>query len=177
MAGPTNALDARPRVHVVVARARNGVIGRDGDLPWHLPNDLKYFKALTMGAPLVMGRRTHESIGRALPGRLNVVVTSRPEAVAEGCLPAPDLERAFSLCGAVDRLFVVGGAALYAAVLPLADALHITEVDAHVEGDVTFPEFDERLWRETTVVAHAPDDRHAYPYVFRTLVRTGATVD
>lgn len=161
-----------PRIHLVVARAANGVIGREGDLPWRLPNDLRYFKELTMGAPLVMGRRTHESIGRPLPGRLNVVVTSRPETLSPGCVGAAGLDEAFALCGAVERLFVVGGAALYAAALPLAQVLHITEVEAEVEGDVHFPTLDERQWRQVAIKRHPADARHAHPYAFRTLERS-----
>lgn len=161
-----------PRIHLVVARAANGVIGRQGDLPWRLPNDLRYFRDLTMGAPLVMGRRTHESIGRPLPGRLNVVVTSRPETLSPDCVGAAGLDEALALCGAVERLFVVGGAALYAAALPLAQVLHITEVEAEVEGDVHFPALDERQWREVAIERHPADARHAHPYAFRTLERS-----
>ena len=161
-----------PRIHLVVARAANGVIGRQGDLPWRLPNDLRYFKELTMGAPLVMGRRTHESIGRPLPGRLNVVVTSRPDTLAPGCVGAAGLDEALAVCGAVERLFVVGGAAIYAAALPRADVLHITEVEAEVEGDVHFPALDERRWRQIAIERHPADERHAHPYAFRTLERS-----
>ncbi|HEX2154338.1 MAG TPA: dihydrofolate reductase [Acidimicrobiia bacterium] len=124
-------------VTVVAAVARNGVIGRDGNLPWHLPEDLRRFKEMTMGGVLVMGRKTYESIGRPLPGRTTVVVTRRPDWSADGVEVAASLEEALDRPG---ELFVVGGAEIYRQALELADALEITEVDAEPEGDTYFPE-------------------------------------
>lgn len=158
------------RLSVVVARDRNGVIGRDGDLPWHLPDDLKRFRAITMGKPIVMGRRTHESIGRPLPGRRNVVLSRRRGYEAAGCEVFPSLDAALA---ALDEpeIMVVGGAALYAEALPRAGRLYLTEVDAEVEGDVRFPVLDERDWQTVGDEAHAADERHAHAFRFRVLER------
>lgn len=126
-------------ITIVAAVARNGVIGRDGGLPWHLPEDLRRFKEMTMGGTLVMGRKTYESIGRPLPGRTTVVVTRRPDWAAEGVLTAGSLEEALALAGEGD-VFVVGGAGVFRQALEVADALEITEVDAEPEGDTYFPD-------------------------------------
>ncbi len=138
-------------VTIVAAVARNGVIGVDGGLPWSLPDDLRRFKELTLGHVLVMGRRTYESIGRPLPGRTTVVVT-RSEGWAPGSsevLVACGVPQAIDMAAAIDdEVFVVGGAEVYAAALPLADRLVLTHVDAEPEGDTRFPELDRREWRE-----------------------------
>jgi dihydrofolate reductase len=122
---------------LIVAIARNGVIGRNGALPWHLPEDLKHFKRTTSGHAIIMGRKTHESIGRALPKRRNIVVT-RNRAAFEGCETAASLEDAISLARKTDPCpFIIGGATLYRAALPLATEIHLTEIDEDVEGDTT----------------------------------------
>lgn len=126
-------------VTIVAAVARNGVIGRDGDLPWHLPEDLRHFKELTMGGTLVMGRKTYESIGRPLPGRRTVVVTRQPDWSAEGVETASSLEDALARAGDGD-VFVVGGGEIYRQALERADVLEITEVHTEPDGDVFFPE-------------------------------------
>ncbi|WP_418953440.1 dihydrofolate reductase [Zeimonas sediminis] len=134
------------RVTIVVARARNGVIGRDNALPWHLPEDLKHFKATTTGHAIVMGRRTFESIGRPLPGRRTIVVTRDPQWSHPGCERAGSLAEAIELAGepgsdpaiATDEVFVVGGAQLYAEAVPLADRAIVTEIDIEPEGDARF---------------------------------------
>ncbi|MFO1197102.1 MAG: dihydrofolate reductase [Burkholderiaceae bacterium] len=144
-----------PRVTLVVARARNGVIGRDNSLPWRLPEDLKHFKATTTGHAIVMGRRTFESIGRALPGRRTIVVTHNDAWHHEGCERAGSLEHAIALAGspgadpsiATDEVFVVGGAPLFAQALPIADRIVLTEIDLEVDGDVSFPALDPTRWR------------------------------
>lgn len=161
------------KLSLVVAAAENGVIGRDGGLPWHLPADLKRFRRLTLGHHVVMGRRTHASIGRALDGRTNLVVTSRPHEVAPGCRAVPDLEAALALAreAGEGELFVIGGAALYAAALPLADRIYLTRVAAHVTGDVRFPPLDPATWREVSREEHPRDERHAHPYAFTLLER------
>ena len=138
-------------VTIVAAVARNGVIGVDGGLPWHLPDDLRRFKELTLGHVLVMGRRTYESIGRPLPGRATVVVTRRPDwdPGAGGVLVEASVPAAIATASGVDEaVFVVGGAQVYADALPLADRLELTLVDAEPEGDVAFPEVDWAQWRE-----------------------------
>lgn len=134
-------------VTLVAAVARNGVIGRDGRLPWHLPDDLRHFKEVTMGGTLVMGRRTYESIGRPLPGRRTIVVTRRPDWSAEGVDVAPSIETALEMAGD-GKVFVVGGAEVYAQTLDLADALEITEIDAAPAGDTYFPPVHWPHWRE-----------------------------
>lgn len=144
-AAPTSA----PRIYLVAAVAANGVIGAGGRVPWHLPEDLKHFKSLTLGHPVIMGRRTWESIGRPLPGRENIVVTRRPGFEAPGASVAASLEAALALCLGEPVVFVIGGAELYAAALPIADGLVLTEIHRDYEGDVRFPDWDRARWRET----------------------------
>jgi dihydrofolate reductase len=139
--------NAGPRLTIVVARARNGVIGRDNALPWHLPEDLKHFKALTMGHPVLMGRRTFESIRRPLPGRRNIVVTRNPGWSHPGCERAGSIDEAIALCAGTPQAFVIGGSQVYAEALPRVHALVITEVDAEPQGDAHFPAPDPGLWR------------------------------
>ena len=151
------------RRSLVVAMARNRVIGRDNALPWRLPADLAHFKQVTMGHPIVMGRRTYESIGKALPGRRNIVVTRNPAFQAPGCIVAPSLEAAWQAAGDADEVCVIGGTSLFAEALPVADVIHLTEVQADVPGDTYFPEFDRSAWREKEIARQPADARHAYP--------------
>ena len=138
-------------VTIVAAVARNGVIGVDGGLPWHLPDELALFKELTVGHVLVMGRRTYESVGRPLPGRTTIVVTRQADwSGAEGVLRAPSVDAALERGASLDaEVFVVGGAQVYAEALPRADRLALTYVDAEPEGDTLFPRVDWSQWRET----------------------------
>ncbi len=159
---------------LVVAIARNGVIGRNNQLPWRLPDDLAYFKRVTMGRPVIMGRRTHESIGKPLPGRRNIVVTRNPGYSAPGCTVVPSLEAAYRAAGDVEEVYVIGGTSLFEAALPDAQRIHLTEVEADVEGDTYFPEFDRSLWRETEISRHGADERHAYPFRIVQLDRLAA---
>jgi dihydrofolate reductase len=164
------------RRSLVVAVARNGVIGRDNQLPWRLPDDLAYFKRVTMGHPVVMGRRTWQSIGKPLPGRTNIVVTHDSTFVAPGCVVAHSLEEAWRTAEGADEVCVIGGTSLFAETLPIADLIHLTEVEADVEGDTYFPDFDRSQWRETEVARHAADARHAYPFrILRLERRTAPT--
>ena len=148
---------SRPRVTIVVARARNGVIGRDNALPWRLPEDLAHFKAITVGHALVMGRRTFESIGRPLPGRRTIVVTSDAKWSHPGCERAGSLHEAIALAGspgddpgiATDEVMVVGGARIYREALAVADRIVLTEIDADFDGDACFAAPDPALWRES----------------------------
>ena len=136
-------------VTILAAVARNGVIGVDGGLPWHIPGDLPRFKQRTMGHALVMGRRTYESIGRALPGRTTVVVTRQPDWKADGVVTAASVSEALARAAEFDdEVFVVGGAQIYAEALPVTDRLELTLVDAEPEGDTFFPEVDWLRWRE-----------------------------
>ncbi|MDX1374093.1 MAG: dihydrofolate reductase [Burkholderiales bacterium] len=156
---------ARPRLCLVAALASNGVIGARGGLPWRLPEDLKRFKALTLGHPIIMGRRTWESIGRALPGRRNIVVTRRRDFTAPGAEVAGSLEDALARCADADVVFVIGGAELYAAALPIADALEFTEIDAAFEGDTRFPAYARAAWREVRRERHRRADGLRFDFV------------
>ncbi len=150
------------RRSLVVAMARNRVIGRDNALPWRLPVDLAHFKKVTMGHPIVMGRKTYESIGRPLPGRQNIVVTRNPDFAAPGCTVVSSLEAAWEAAGAAAEVCVIGGSTLFAETLPIADVIHLTEVEADVAGDTYFPRFDRAQWNETEIARHGVDERHAY---------------
>jgi len=143
------AVSGAPRVVLVAAVAANGVIGGNGKLPWHLPEDLKHFKALTLGHPVIMGRKTWESLGKPLPGRENIVVTRSAGYEARGASIASSLDAALALCAGEPVVFVIGGGALYAEALPIADGLVLTEIQREFAGDVRFPRFDRAAWRET----------------------------
>ena len=143
-------------VALVAAVAANGVIGRDGDLPWRIPEDLRHFKAVTLGKPVIMGRRTWQSIGRPLPGRRNIVVTRDAGFVAAGVETAASLDAALAMVGDVAEAMVIGGGEIYAQALPRAGRLYLTEIHEDAEGDVHFPPVDRAAWRET-----ARDDRPA----------------
>jgi len=164
------------RIALVVAVADNGVIGRDQHLPWHLPDDLRHFKAVTMGKPLLMGRRTLESIGRALPGRRNLVLTRGPAPALAGTEAVPTLTAAIERCGAVAELCVIGGAEVFALALPLATRVYQTQVHASVPGDVYFPSLDMNQWRCIERQEHPADPHHAYAMSFLTLERTASPV-
>ena len=161
---------SRPRVALVVAAADNGVIGRGGALPWHLPDDLRHFKALTLGKPVLMGRRTFESIGRPLPGRRNLVL-SRAAAARAGA-GAVDVEYVASLEQACERsagaeeLCVIGGAEVYALALPRATRIYLTRVHTELPGDAYFRVPVGEGWREVACRAHPVDARHAYALSF-----------
>ena len=161
------------RVSIVVATDEHGGIGLEGRLPWHLPNDLKRFKALTMGKPIVMGRRTFDSIGRALPGRVNIVVSRQSGLGIDGCVVVPSLEAALEAAGEVDETCVIGGAEIYRLALPLAGTLHLTRVHATVGADTFFPVIDAAQWEEVSREDCPADERHAYSYSFVTLRRAG----
>ncbi len=165
---------ASPPIALVVALADNGVIGRGGRLPWHLPDDLKHFRAVTWGKPLLMGRRTFESIGRALPGRRNLVLTSASTGPPPGVEYVPDLHSALESTRGAAELCVIGGAQLYALALPRATRLYLTHVHGQIEGDVHFPALDSRAWRELRREEHAADERHAYAMSFVELERAAA---
>lgn len=156
-----------PRLAIVVAIAGNGVIGIDNRLPWRLPEDLRHFRALTTGHAVIMGRRTWESLPRALPDRQNIVVTRRPGYAAAGAEVAPSLEAALLLVRLPAPVFCIGGAELYAAALPRADEMHVTEVPGEPAGDTVFPAFDRSAWTEAARRPGAPgaDGQPACQYV------------
>jgi dihydrofolate reductase len=159
-----------PRIAIVAAVARNRVIGRGNALPWRLPDDLRHFKRLTLGHPIVMGRRTWESLPGILPERRHIVVTRDLHYDAPGAETAHSLDEAVAAAGG-DEVLVVGGAELYAQALPLAHRLYLTLVEADVAGDAFFPVMDPAQWREVAREPHPADDRHAYPFSFVTLER------
>src|SRR5688500_6976998 len=163
-------------LELIAAVAANGVIGRNGQLAWHLPDDLKHFKSLTMGRPILMGRRTYESIGKPLPGRRSIVVSETMKQPPHAGLElAWSLDEAMALAASTpDPAFVIGGAVLYAAALPRVQGMHLTELDVPVDGDVMFPPFDKSQWRLVEDVPHAADDRHAFAFRFRRYERFSA---
>lgn len=137
-----------PRISIISALATNRTIGINNTLPWRLPEDLKYFKALTLGHHILMGRKTYESIGKPLPGRTTVIITRGNYPAPDGVKIAHSLQEAMDVCGTDKEIFFVGGAELYAQALPLADRLYLTEIQAEVAGDAWFPEFDRAQWQE-----------------------------
>jgi dihydrofolate reductase len=166
----------RPLISLVVAMARNRVIGRDNGLPWRLSEDLKRFKATTLGKPLLMGRKTYESIGKPLPGRRNMVLTRDREWRAEGVEVVRSVEEALQLAGAAPELAVIGGAEVYRLVLPMTDRIHLTRVEADVAGDTVFPELNPGQWSETHCGEHPVDERNQYAVTFLRLERRSAAV-
>ena len=156
---------SRPALSIIAIVARNGGIGRGNALLWHLSEDLKHFKRTTLGCPIVMGRRTWESIGRPLPGRRNIVVTRNAAFAPAGAETAPSLEAALDLMGGTPRAFVIGGGELYAAALPLADTLVLTEVDAEAEADTFFPPWDRTRFRQTAREDHINPNGPNYSFV------------
>jgi dihydrofolate reductase len=155
----------KPRVTVIAAVAANGVIGRDNRLPWRLPEDLKHFKATTMGHPMIMGRKTWESLPGKLPGRPHIVVSRNPGYRAEGARVAPSLAAAIAAAGDTDEVFVIGGAQLYAEALTVADRLELTEIAADFAGDTHFPPYDRSLWQETAREPHRAAAEFEYAFV------------
>jgi dihydrofolate reductase len=162
------------RLSVVVAADERGGIGRSGGLPWHLPEDLKRFKALTLGKPIVMGRRTWDSIGRPLPGRRSIVVSRQTGLAIAGAEVVGSLEQALEAAADAPEICVIGGAELYRLALPLAGAIHLTRVHATVEADTFLPALDPGDWEEVSSERHEADERHAHAYSFVTLRRVRA---
>lgn len=156
-------------LNVAMTPAR--VIGRGGTLPWHLPNDLKRFKQLTMGHHIVMGRKTYDSLGRPLPGRTMVVLTRQPDWTGPGATPVATLDAALALAKDDPEPFIIGGADLFALALPRVERLYLTLVEAEIAGDTFFPEFDLGQWRETFAEPHPADEKHAVPYSFHVYER------
>lgn len=163
-------------LHLIAALDRQGAIGKGNALPWHLPDDLKRFKALTLGKPLLMGRKTALSLGRALPGRANLVLTRSGQVPYDGMTAVASLEAARVLAdeSGARELCVIGGGEIYALCLPLASRMHLTQVDTVVEGaDAFFPPFDPAQWKVVSKDARPADARHAFDFAFVDYVRTG----
>jgi dihydrofolate reductase len=166
LAGTERAATGLARVYLVAAVAENGVIGANGKLPWHFPEDLQHFKRLTAGHPVIMGRKTWEAIGRPLPNRDNIVVSRRPGFAARGAQVAASLDEALALCRGRETVFVIGGSELYRAALPRAAGLVLTEIHRTYEGDARFPEFDRRAWQETRRESRFAADGTRFDFVW-----------
>ena len=162
---PSRPPTSRPTFSLIVAVAANGVIGVRNALPWHLPADLRHFKATTMGCPVIMGRRTFESIGRPLPGRTNIVVTRRAAYAAQGCVVVGSLAAAGAAAAGAQEVFVIGGGELYAEALHAADRLYVTEIHAEFDGDARFPAVDRDEWREASREAHEGEAPFRFDFV------------
>lgn len=158
-------------ISLIVAASLNDVIGVDGGLPWHLPDDLKRFKALTTGKPIVMGRRTFESIGRPLPGRRNVVLTRQGDLEIDGVDMASSVSEAIARSGRADEIMVIGGGEIYARFLPGADRVYLTRVNVEIDGDTHFPKLGERDWVLLESELHESDAQHTHAFSFLTYER------
>ena len=164
------------KIALVVAVSQNNVIGRDNQLPWHLPEDLQYFKSVTMGKPILMGRKTFDSIGRPLPGRKNIVITRDLEWDAEGVEVVYSVDDALAAgadaCAVAnsDEIMIIGGAQIYRDCLPIADRLYLTRVEAEIEGDAFFPDIDTKQWQK--IAEKTPKEIDKYSYCFQVLERT-----
>ncbi len=154
-------------ISLIVAASTNNAIGIGGDLPWRLSDDLKRFKAVTLGKPIIMGRKTWDSIGRPLPGRQNIVITRQPGFSAEGCDVVASVEEAVALAGDVDEIMVIGGSQIYELALPFADRIYLTRVHAQVDGDAFFPEVDGSQWRLISDARYTADERNDFDCSFR----------
>jgi dihydrofolate reductase len=164
---------AQPLISLIVAMAQNGVIGRDNALPWKLPEDLKRFKAITLGKPILMGRRTFESIGKPLPGRINLVLTRERRWRAPGVVVVHSLGAALREARNSAELVAIGGEEIYRLLMPFARRIYLTHVHADIEGDTFFPDFDPTQWADAECITQPADDRHAYALTFMTLERKG----
>lgn len=157
------------KIAMIAAMANNRVIGKDNQMPWHLPEDLRHFKAVTLGKPVVMGRKTFESIGRPLPGRHNIVISRQKDIFIEGVSCATSFEKAVELAGECEELVVIGGGQLYQALLPRADILYLTEISLEIEGDTHFPLWDDGSWQMQESESHTNDKGLQYRFI--TLVK------
>ncbi len=161
----------QPRLSLVVAMTLNRVIGANNAMPWHLPADLAFFKAKTLGHPVVMGRKTYESIGHPLPGRRNIVVTRDPAFKAPECDVVHSVEGALFQAGEDPEIFVIGGEALFCSFLPATQRIYLTQIHAEIAGDTYFPEIDRAQWQEVSRVERPRDAQNAYDLTFLTLDR------
>jgi dihydrofolate reductase len=161
------------KISMIAAMAKNNVIGKDSKMPWHLPADLKHFKAVTLGKPVIMGRKTYESIGKALPGRKNIVVTANQAYALNDAIVVHSCDSALRIASSdAQEVMIIGGGAIYDAFLPQAEQLFLTFIDLDIEGDTHFPDYERSYhWAEIEREVHMADDKNAYDYKFVTLVR------
>jgi dihydrofolate reductase len=160
------------RIAMIAAMANNRVIGKDNQMPWHLPADLKHFKKVTLGKPVIMGRKTYQSIGKALPGRRNIVISRQSGALSTDADWVQSIEQALALVQHEAEVMIIGGAEIYRQVLPMADTLYITDIDLNVEGDAFFPDYQAAgTWHESASELHQADPQNPHSYHFRTLNR------
>ncbi|AYO08200.1 type 3 dihydrofolate reductase [Vibrio campbellii] len=155
-------------ISMIAAMADNRIIGKDNQMPWHLPADFAWFKRCTMGKPVVMGRKTYESIGRPLPGRLNIVISRDASLFIEGVKTVTSIEQALEVAGEVEEVMIIGGGAIYAACLPMANKLYVTHIEAEIEGDTQFPDWGNEF-KETYSEAYQADEKNAYNMRFTIL--------
>ena len=158
-------------ISLIVAASTNNVIGAGGDLPWRLSDDLRRFRELTMGKPIVMGRKTYESIGRARPGRQNIVITRQDDFVAEGCDVVTSVDAAVEAAGDAGEIMIIGGSHIYDAFLPMADRIYLTRVQAEVDGDTYLPKIDQDQWVRASTEARPADDKNEFAVEFQVLDR------
>lgn len=164
------------QIELIVAMSENGVIGVNNQLPWHLPDDLKYFKKTTLGKAVLMGRKTYESIGKPLPGRTNLILSQDPAYQAPGCRVVNSIEESLDMAKAVDALVIIGGATVYRAFLAYAEIMHVTLVHTQIEGDTFFPAFDREQWQLKTSTLHAKDEAHGFAFTIQTYHHKGLSV-
>ena len=160
---------------IITAMDQNRLIGRDNALPWHLPADLAFFKKTTLGKPILMGRKTYESIGRPLPGRQNIIISRDPNYRIDGCDTATGIEQALEMIKNQPEAMLIGGSSLYQQTIDLADKLYITFIHSQFEGDAWFPEIPSQNWVESAREDHSADDKNAYDYSFVTYLRSNQT--
>lgn len=160
---------------IITAMDQNRLIGRDNALPWHLPADLAFFKKTTLGKPILMGRKTYESIGRPLPGRQNIIISRDPNYRIDGCDTATGIEQALEMIKNQPEAMLIGGSSLYQQTIDLADKLYITFIHSQFEGDAWFPEIPSQNWVESAREDHSADDKNAYNYSFVTYLRSNQT--
>ncbi len=158
------------KISIIVAMAKNRVIGKDNDMPWHLPADLQHFRQMTSGKPIIMGRKTYESIGRPLPKRHNIIVSRNSDYEVDGCDVVSSLDEAVKIAGDVEELFIIGGGFLYNQTIDQADKLYLTFIDLDVDGDTLFPKYEHLSLRQTFSEHHQKDEKNPYDYEFTEFV-------
>lgn len=160
----------KPIISIIVAMAKHRVIGKDNDMPWHLPADLQHFRQKTLDKPIIMGRKTYESIGRPLPKRHNIIVSRNADYKVDGCDVVGSLDEAFIMAGNVDELFIIGGGFLYEQTIDQADKLYLTFIDLAVDGDTLFPEYEHLSLRQIASEHHQKDEKNPYDHTFAEFV-------